>query len=847
MTGNGNIALAPIWAALREEVQKPEYWKKWKQGWDTTELLLKEPPETQAEFVVATVRRTLKPDEKPVDVLGALGNFLSRVITGQPAHVGTLVVSPRTIPLDQMSEKERERYITDRVNYAATGVLKELVRSRVPLSEAQVVQLLELYAPAPRWPPQPLLNYLLRLAEQARALREMDPQLRAALEKLRNGLQGLRAHREQQEQLQKIAKLLEDVPAFDAAKGPWLNMVLQEIETVPDRDRWRGLLGHAASSGTPSKRWKEEGAKRIECLGRERFRGMAVRWLGAGVTPGEGRRQLRAGEAELLKGLVWMLGDFSDLETAGALAGVAEECFRKIPRIGAVSHKAGNACVNVLAEMPGLNAVGQLSRLRARLKYATAKRLVEKALDQAAEKAGMTRNDLEDIAVPTFDLELPGVLRREAGRYSAELAVAGSAQIAITWRSAEGKISKSVPAEVKRDYPDALKALKRTAKDAEELLRAQRLRLEKLFLSEHSVPYDDWRKRTVAHPLLAEMTRRLIWHFADGSGGNTLGMWSADGMVGADGKALRALEGTRVRLWHPLGTDVKTVLAWRRRLQEHEITQPFKQAHREIYVLTDAERQTETYSNRFAAHILAQHTLNALCRERGWGNRLQGQFDSGGATPTLDLPEHGYVVEFWVEASPDAPTSASGISLYVATDQVRFCDSHRVAIALERIPPLVFSEVMRDVDLFVGVTSIANDPSWIDQGERTTFVGYWHTWSFGGLSAAALMRREILEELLPKLKIRERCKIEDKFLVVRGERATYKIHLGSGNILMEPGSKYLCIVPGRSIDSSGGKASHRIFLPFEGDGMLAIILSKAFLLVEDTKITDRTILRQLPS
>lgn len=81
MTGNGNIALSPIWAALREEVQKPEYWKKWKQGWDTTELLLKEPPETRAEFVVATVRRTLKPEEKPVDVLGALGNFLSRVIT----------------------------------------------------------------------------------------------------------------------------------------------------------------------------------------------------------------------------------------------------------------------------------------------------------------------------------------------------------------------------------------------------------------------------------------------------------------------------------------------------------------------------------------------------------------------------------------------------------------------------------------------------------------------------------------------------------------------------------------------------------------------------------------------
>jgi len=846
MMGNRKMSLAPIWATLREEVQTPEYWNKWKHGWETTKLLLKEPAQTQSEFVMETVRRTLKPEPKPVAPLASFGNFLSRVITGRNPNLQTLVVSSRTVPLDQMSESEKERYIADRLNYAATRVLNELVRHRVPLSETQVIQLLEMYAPAPRWPPQPLLNYLLRLAEKTDKSSESAPNLRRSLEKLRAGLQGLQKHREQQEQLQKIAELLEDVAVLDAAKGPWLDMVLQETETLPDREEWRRLLGHAVSSGTPSKRWKAEAAQQIESLGRERFQKLAMRWLAAGVTPSEARRQLKAGEAALLKGFVWMLCDFNDLETAGSLAGVAEECFRKIPQVGAVSHKVGNACVNVLAEMPSLNAVGQLSRLRARLKYSTAKRLAEKALDQAAEKAGMTRNDLEDISVPNFDLELPGVLRRTAGVYSAELAVVGTVEVALTWRSAEGKIAKGVPVQVKRDHSELLKALKRTAKDAGQILSAQKLRLEKLYLSDHSVPYGDWRKRTVEHPLLAEMTRRLIWQFEDRTGGKTLGIWSADGAIGADGKVLRGLESTRVRLWHPLGTDVKTVLAWRRCLQEREITQPFKQAHREVYVLTDAERQTETYSNRFAAHIIAQHTLNALCRERGWGNRLQGQFDSGGATPTLALQEHGYVVEFWVEAPQDAPVSASGISLYVSTDQVRFCDSHRVAVALERIPSLVFSEVMRDVDLFVGVSSIANDPSWMDQGERAAFGDYWHAWSFGDLSATALMRREILEELLPKLKIRERCKLEDKFLVVHGERAIYKIHMGSGNVLMEPGSKYLCIVPSKSIGSTGVKTPYRVFLPFEGDSTLAIILSKAFLLAEDTKITDPVILRQLP-
>ena len=36
-----------------------------------------------------------------------------------------------------------------------------------------------------------------------------------------------------------------------------------------------------------------------------------------------------------------------------------------------------------------------------------------------------------------------------------------------------------------------------------------------------------------------------------------------------------------------------------------------------------------------------------------------------------------------------------------------------------------------------------------------------------------------------------------------------------------------------------------VALPFEGDRTLSMILSKAFLLVEDDKITDPTILRQI--
>ena len=97
--------------------------------------------------------------------------------------------------------------------------------------------------------------------------------------------------------------------------------------------------------------------------------------------------------------------------------------------------------------------------------------------------------------------------------------------------------------------------------------------------------------------------------------------------------------------------------------------------------------------------------------------------------------------------------------------------------------------------------------------------------------------------MVPQLKIADPWRLTKRFLLVRGDVRTYKIHLGSGNILMEPNDQYLCIVPARG--AANGGLGGKVFLPFEGDGTLAIILSKAFLLAEDKKIKDPTILQQL--
>ncbi|MEU0370823.1 hypothetical protein ABZ070_11275 [Streptomyces sp. NPDC006283] len=59
----------------------------------------------------------------------------------------------------------------------------------------------------------------------------------------------------------------------------------------------------------------------------------------------------------------------------------------------------------------------------------------------------------------------------------------------------------------------------------------------------------------------------------------------------------------------------------------------------------------------------------------------------------------------------------------------------------------------------------------------------------------AVTRRDLLARLVPRLAIAGRCTLDGRFLHVRGDRNAYRIHLGSGNVLIDQQERYLCIVP----------------------------------------------------
>jgi len=627
----------------------------------------------------------------------------------------------------------------------------------------------------------------------------------------------------------------------------WGREVRRLFETVDDPTGIDTLLSHLSASSTrPSKRWL---ARTTACLaaspeGPALLMRMAAAVLDADLRPGRHGyvpRQLFTGaNADLARGVMFGVA-LSDPASAALLGDVACRTGTTASGSGvAQNEKVANGSVAALGVIGTDAAIAALARAQQRIKNRTVRKQIERSLTEAAAAAGLGVDELIERAVPDHGLGPGGSCDEAVGDYVVRLTVEGD-RVRVLIARAGGGWTSTVPARLRAAHGDRLLELRAAAKEATKTLVAEKVRIEGLLAADRTWRHPDWVRLYRDHPLTGAWTRRLLWVVGSPPDITAVRV-EGDRLVDIDGDEVPARETTDIRLWHPIRAPADQVQAWRAVLTEHERRQPFKQAWREVYLLTPAEEQTETYSNRFAAHILRYGQAVALMKGRDWGPKALGYWDGGHEGTASKVFPGGWRATFHYELIENDDDGFGTPSL-CATDQVRFEELHdgrwTTATTIGLVPPLVFSEAMRDVDLFVGVTSIAADPAWVDRGEDRHFA-YWHQTSFGELTESAQSRRAALERLLPKTKIADRARIEGRFLRVEGRLRTYRIHLGSGNILMDPNDHYLCIVQARS------GVRDRIFLPFEEDGgRLSVILSKALLLAGDDQITDPSIVAQI--
>jgi hypothetical protein len=153
-------------------------------------------------------------------------------------------------------------------------------------------------------------------------------------------------------------------------------------------------------------------------------------------------------------------------------------------------------------------------------------------------------------------------------------------------------------------------------------------------------------------------------------------------------------------------------------------------------------------------------------------------------------------------------------------ETVEFFDrkTHK-AVPLEEVPPVIFSEIMRDIDLVVSAAHVGGvDP----EASHSTVE----------------MRAAITRELLRLLGVAN-VSVEGRHAKIAGKLGEYTVHLGSAQVhKMGRGAVNILAVPGQH--------RGRVFLPFaDDDPRTAEVMSKIILLAEDGAIKDPAILAQI--
>ena len=241
---------------------------------------------------------------------------------------------------------------------------------------------------------------------------------------------------------------------------------------------------------------------------------------------------------------------------------------------------------------------------------------------------------------------------------------------------------------------------------------------------------------------------------------------------------------------------------------DNKIVQPFKQVFRELYVKTEEEMNME-HSLRYAGNqIQPKKTLGCL-KSRHWVADIEDGLQKV-------YYKENIVAQIYALADWFSPADIESPTL----EWVVFSDRKTGKnMRIKDIPDIIFSEVMRDVDMAVSVAHAGG----VDPETSHSTVE---------------MRKAIAEFTMPLFRLTN-VTFTKNHAVIEGKRANYTVHLGSGVVHQEAGPM-INVLPVHS------QRRGRIFLPFvDDDPKTSEVLTKILFFAEDNKIKDPYILEQI--
>jgi len=370
-----------------------------------------------------------------------------------------------------------------------------------------------------------------------------------------------------------------------------------------------------------------------------------------------------------------------------------------------------------------------------------------------------------------------------------------------------------------------------------------RQRLEDQFAERREWHCDDFAEHQLHHLVISWLATRLAWTFTPPSGHARSGFPDPDGrVIHTPGGPSPVPPGCLVRLLHPVLTAPAELDQLRQLAARRRIIQPVRQLWRETYRLTNAERQAGLASDRYAGHILRFQQAYGLARRRGWaGGFSSGAWDGGDSAAARKAYPAAGVRASWAIADLDGLSTEVAVDLFL-TERVSFFpldDKVGVPVPLADLPPEVFSEAMRDLDLIVSVTTVANDPIWLEEYRgRPGLDQYWEAVTRNGLDQ---LRAHLHQILTASCATRgDRFELTSTDLIVKGSFATYRIDLATANVRLDRAGRWL------SFDT---RLTRKEAVQYEILRLPALdddeILQRILILADDDQLASRKLLKQI--
>lgn len=364
-----------------------------------------------------------------------------------------------------------------------------------------------------------------------------------------------------------------------------------------------------------------------------------------------------------------------------------------------------------------------------------------------------------------------------------------------------GKQLKSVPAKLKKN--EYMLTLAETKKRLNEQYRRTRLMFEQAMEDRVEFTVGEI-KMLHENPVVLPIIKNLVFEVK-----GKLGFIEGNKLKDYAGKSSKIAEVDKATAAHPFALYSSGRWAdYQKYLFDNKLVQPFKQVFRELYVKT-AEEADMLHSLRYAGNQIQPAKTVACLKSRRWVADVENGLQK-------IYYKENIVAEIFAQADWFTPADIEAPTL----EWVCFSDRNTgKAIAIKDIPDVIFSEVMRDVDLAVSVAHAGGvDP----ETSHSTIE----------------MRAAILGFTLPLFGL-SNVKIEGSHAHIDGKLASYTVHLGSG-VIHKRGGAMIAVLPVHS------QQRGRLFLPFaDDDPKTAEIISKVLLFAEDSKIKDPSILEQI--